>query len=43
MLPMELDGRRDARKHATELLQRVGLGQRLNHSPASFPAESNNA
>ena len=33
MLPLELDGRKDARARATELLQRVGLGQRLTHSP----------
>lgn len=33
MLPLELDGRRDARQRATELLQRVGLGQRLHHTP----------
>ncbi len=33
MLPLELDGRRDARERARDLLQRVGLGQRLTHSP----------
>jgi putative ABC transport system ATP-binding protein len=33
MLPLELDGRRDARDCARELLQRVGLGERLSHSP----------
>jgi len=33
MLPLELDGRRDARERATELLQRVGLGQRLHQTP----------
>jgi len=33
MLPLELDGRRDARKSATEMLLRVGLGQRLNAYP----------
>lgn len=33
MLPLELDGRRDARERARELLERVGLGQRLTHSP----------
>jgi putative ABC transport system ATP-binding protein len=33
MLPLELDGRKDARERATELLERVGLGQRLTHSP----------
>lgn len=33
MLPLELDGRRDARERAVDLLQRVGLGQRLHHTP----------
>ena len=33
MLPLELAGRRDARARATEMLQRVGLGQRLQHTP----------
>ena len=33
MLPLELQGRRDARRAATEMLGRVGLGQRLNHTP----------
>jgi len=33
MLPLELAGRRDARVTATQMLQRVGLGQRL----ASYP------
>jgi putative ABC transport system ATP-binding protein len=33
MLPLELAGRRDARAAATQMLQRVGLGQRL----ASYP------
>ncbi|UVJ42433.1 ABC transporter ATP-binding protein [Pseudomonas sp. LS1212] len=33
MLPLELDGRKDAREHARSLLERVGLGQRLSHSP----------
>ena len=33
MLPLELDGRKDARAAATERLIRVGLGQRLNHYP----------
>ena len=33
MLPLELDGRKDARERATQLLERVGLGQRLTHSP----------
>ena len=33
MLPMELEGRTDARDHARHLLERVGLVQRLSHSP----------
>ncbi|MFO6419462.1 ABC transporter ATP-binding protein [Hylemonella sp. W303a] len=33
MLPLELAGRKDARKTATEMLARVGLGARLNHYP----------
>ncbi len=33
MLPLELQGRSDARLQATELLQRVGLGERLRHYP----------
>ncbi len=33
MLPLELSGRRDARAAATQMLQRVGLGERL----ASYP------
>jgi putative ABC transport system ATP-binding protein len=33
MLPLELAGRGDARRHATEMLQRVGLGERLGHYP----------
>ena len=33
MLPLELQGRPDARAAATEMLQRVGLGQRLGHYP----------
>jgi putative ABC transport system ATP-binding protein len=33
MLPLELQGRRDARTQATALLQRVGLGERLRHYP----------
>jgi putative ABC transport system ATP-binding protein len=33
MLPLELSGRRDARPLATEMLQRVGLGERLRHYP----------
>jgi putative ABC transport system ATP-binding protein len=33
MLPLELAGRGDARRQATEMLQRVGLGERLGHYP----------
>ena len=33
MLPLELMGRTDARTAATEMLQRVGLGERLGHYP----------
>ncbi len=33
MLPLELAGRRDARALATQMLQRVGLGERLSHYP----------
>jgi putative ABC transport system ATP-binding protein len=33
MLPLELQGRRDARMAATEMLGRVGLGERLRHYP----------
>ncbi|MFR0688103.1 ABC transporter ATP-binding protein [Enterobacterales bacterium AE_CKDN230030158-1A_HGKHYDSX7] len=33
MLPLELDGRNDAEPRARELLERVGLGQRLTHYP----------
>jgi putative ABC transport system ATP-binding protein len=33
MLPLELAGRRDARRAATEMLARVGLGERLGHYP----------
>ncbi len=33
MLPLELAGRKDARVKATEILQRVGLSERLNHYP----------
>jgi putative ABC transport system ATP-binding protein len=33
MLPLELQGRSDARVLATEMLQRVGLGERLRHYP----------
>jgi putative ABC transport system ATP-binding protein len=33
MLPLELQGRVDARLQATEMLHRVGLGERLSHYP----------
>jgi len=33
MLPLELAGIKDPQSRARELLERVGLGQRLNHSP----------
>jgi putative ABC transport system ATP-binding protein len=33
MLPLELAGRRDARKAAAAMLERVGLGERLGHYP----------
>jgi putative ABC transport system ATP-binding protein len=33
MLPLELQGRSDARKLATEMLGRVGLAERLRHYP----------
>ena len=33
MLPLELEGHRDARERARQLLERVGLGQRLSHYP----------
>jgi putative ABC transport system ATP-binding protein len=33
MLPLELQGRADARPLATEMLGRVGLGERLRHYP----------
>ncbi|HEY8330505.1 MAG TPA: ABC transporter ATP-binding protein [Pseudomonas sp.] len=33
MLPLELEGRADARQSARSLLERVGLGQRLSHYP----------
>jgi putative ABC transport system ATP-binding protein len=33
MLPLELQGRADARAQATEMLRRVGLGERLTHYP----------
>jgi putative ABC transport system ATP-binding protein len=33
MLPLELQGRSDARSAAVQMLQRVGLAERLNHHP----------
>jgi putative ABC transport system ATP-binding protein len=33
MLPLELQGRTDARALATDMLKRVGLGERLRHYP----------
>jgi putative ABC transport system ATP-binding protein len=33
MLPLELQGRHDARALATEMLERVGLSERLRHYP----------
>lgn len=33
MLPLELAGQRDARARASQMMERVGLGQRLNHYP----------
>ncbi|MEY3124309.1 MAG: hypothetical protein RLZZ573_829, partial [Pseudomonadota bacterium] len=33
MLPLELDGRKDARRAATDMLARVGLSQRLGSYP----------
>lgn len=33
MLPLELAARRDSRKAATDMLARVGLGERLGHYP----------
>lgn len=33
MLPLELEGRSDARQRAAVLLERVGLGQRFTHYP----------
>ena len=33
MLPLELQGRNDARALATEMLRRVGLSERLSHYP----------
>ena len=36
MLPLELMGRPEARLRAAEMLQRVGLGKRLNHYPRTL-------
>ncbi|MEK8052094.1 ABC transporter ATP-binding protein [Ideonella sp. DXS22W] len=36
MLPLELLGRADARAKATEMLRRVGLGERLRHYPRTL-------
>ena len=36
MLPLELMGMVDARQRATEMLRRVGLGERLNHYPRTL-------
>ncbi len=36
MLPLELDGRDDARERAAEALTRVGLGARRHHYPAQL-------
>ena len=36
MLPLELHGRRDARERAAQLLDRVGLGQRITHYPSQL-------
>ena len=33
MLPLELAGRKDAAEAAKQMLQRVGLGERLSHYP----------
>jgi putative ABC transport system ATP-binding protein len=36
MLPLELAGRRDAVGVARQLLERVGLGERINHYPRTL-------
>lgn len=36
MLPLELQGLSDARARASDLLQQVGLGERLRHRPAQL-------
>ena len=43
MLPLELAGRRDARKAAAAMLARVGLGERLGHYPKGCRAASSSA
>lgn len=35
-LPLEIAGRRDARQRARKLLEKVGLGERLDHYPAQL-------
>lgn len=36
MIPLELQGVKSARQQATDLLQRVGLGERVNHYPSQL-------
>lgn len=36
MLPLELSGARNARERARSILERVGLGERLNHYPRTL-------
>lgn len=36
MIPMELQGLKDVRMHAANLLSRVGLGKRMHHYPAQL-------
>ena len=36
MVPMELQGKKDVRKAAVELLDQVGLGDRINHYPSQL-------
>ncbi len=36
MIPLELQGMKTAREQATSLLNRVGLGERLNHYPSQL-------
>ena len=43
MLPLELEGRADARERARHLLDRVGLGQRLGHYPRQLSGASSSA